>query len=129
MVGTDSTPSIPEQQKSKAPEREGRLRGSYLGRFLRIGSGPPLRRRLRFAVLVVISQLMLIALAIAWLIHMVIIAINGTVYFVERNPFILWIEIAATILIILFATIVFITQLRRLGERRQGDNRRSGGWD
>jgi amino acid transporter len=129
MVGTDSTPSIPEQQKNKAPEREGRLRGSYLGRFFRRGGGPPLRRRLRFAVLVVISQLMLIALAIAWLIHMIIIAINGTVYFVERNPFILWIEISATILIVLFASIVFITQLRRLGERRQGDNRRSGDRD
>ncbi len=126
-MGTDSKPSLPEQQEPVAPEHEGRLRGSYLGRFLGIGSGPPLRRRLRFAVLVAISQLMLIALAIAWLIHMIIIAVYGTVYFVERNPFILWIEITATVVIILFATGIFITQIRRLGERRRGDDRRGGG--
>ena len=122
-MGTDSKPSLPEQQEPIAPEHEGKLRGSHLGRFLGTGSGPPLRRRLRFAVVVVISQLMLIALAIAWLIHMIIIAVNGTVYFVERNPFILWLEVAATVLIILFATGVFITQVRRLGERRLDDRR------
>jgi hypothetical protein len=126
-VGTDNKPSLPEQQENKAPEREGRLRGSYLGRFLGIGSGPPLRRRLRFAVVVVISQLLLIALAIAWLIFMIIIAVNGSVYFVERNAAIRWLEVAAAVLIILFATGVFITQLRRLRERRQGDDRRGGG--
>lgn len=125
-MGTDSKPSIPEKQKNKAPKREGRLRGSYLGRFLSISSGLPLRRRLRFAVLVVISQLLLIALAIAWLIFMIIIAVNGSVYFVERNPVIRWLEVAAAVLIILFATGVFITQLRRLRERRQGDDRRGG---
>lgn len=126
-MGTDSKPSLPEQQEPATPEHRGRLRGSYLGRFFGTGSGPPLRRRLRFAVVVAISQLLLIALAIAWLIHMIIIAVNGTVYFVERNPFILWIEVAATIVIILFATAVFITQVRRLGERRREDDRRGGG--
>ena len=125
-MGTDSKPSLPEQQEPVVPEHEGKLRGSYLGRFLGTGSGPPLRRRLRFAVVVVISQLLLIALAIAWLIHMIIIAVNGTVYFVERNPVMLWIEVAATILVILFATGVFIAQLRRLGERRRGDDRHGG---
>jgi ABC-type nickel/cobalt efflux system permease component RcnA len=125
MVGTDSQPSLPEQQENKAPEHEGRLRGSYLGRFLGTGNAPPLRRRLRFAVVVVISQLLLIALAIAWLIHMIIIASEGSVHFVERNPLILWIEVAATILIIIFATSVFFIQLKRLGERRQDDRRGS----
>ena len=128
-MGTDSKPSIPEQQEPVAPEHEGRLRGSYLGRFFSIGGGPPLRRRLRFAVLVAISQLFLIALAIAWLIHMVIIAKEGAVYFVERNPVILWIEVAATVLIIIFATAIFIVQLRRLGERRREDDRRGGDGD
>lgn len=70
---------------------------------------------------------MLIALAVAWLIHMLIIAMHGTVYFVERNPVILWVEITATILITLFAISVFITQLKRLGERRRDDDRRGGG--
>ncbi len=57
---------------------------------------------------------------------MIIIAVNGSIYFVERNPFILWIEVATTILIILFATGVLIIQIRRLGERRQDDDRRGG---
>jgi hypothetical protein len=127
MVGTDSKPSLPEQQQNKTPVHEGRFRGFYLGRFLGIGSGPPLRRRLRFAVLVVISQLLLISLAIAWLVHMIIIAVNGSIYLVERNPFIMWIEITAIILIILFATGIFITQLRRLEERRRDDDRCGGG--
>jgi hypothetical protein len=126
-VGTDNKPSLPEQQEPVAPEHEGKLRGSYLGRFLSTGSGPPLRRRLRFAVLVVISQLLLIALAIAWLIFMIIIAVNGSVYFVERNPFIRWLEVTAAVLIILFAAGVFIAQVRRLGERRRDDDRRGGG--
>ena len=82
---------------------------------------------MRFAVLVVISQLLLIALATAWLIFMIIIAVEGSVHFVERNPFILWIEVAATILIILFAVGVFVAQLKRLGERRRDDDRRDGG--
>ena len=84
-MGTDSKPSLPEQQEPIAPEHEGKLRGSHLGRFLGTGSGPPLRRRLRFAVVVVISQLMLIALAIAWLIHMIIIAVTQVRRLGERR--------------------------------------------
>ena len=82
-------------------------------------------RRLKFAILVIVSQMLLIALAIAWVVHMVIIATNGAVYFVETNPVILWAEIAAVALIALFATAVFAIQLYRLSERRTGDNRRS----
>lgn len=128
-MGADIKPSLPEQQGNKAPKSAITLRGSYLRRLLGTGSGPALRRRLRFAVLVVISQLLLIALAIAWLIHMIIIAVSGSIYFVERNSFILWTEVTATILIILFATGVLITQLRRLGERRRKDERRGDGWN
>ena len=75
-------------------------------------------RRLRFAVIVLISQLLLIALAIAWVIHMVLIAANGAIYFVEENPMILWGEIVVTVIIILFATAVFAIQVYRMGERR-----------
>ena len=80
-------------------------------------------RRLRFAMLVLISQMLLIALAIAWVAHMVIIAANGAIYFVEAHPVILWAEISATTLITLFATAVFSLQIYRLGERRKGDRR------
>jgi len=83
-------------------------------------------RRLRFAVIVLSSQLLLIALAAAWSVHMIIIALNGEVYFVEDNPFILGAEVAVTLLISAFGVIVFGMQLRRLGERRGGDNRRGG---
>jgi hypothetical protein len=84
----------------------------------------PFGRRLKFTILVLISQLLLIALAIAWVIHMVLIAKDGAVYFVEGNSTILWAEIGITTLITLFATAVFAIEVYRLGERRKGDERR-----
>ena len=86
----------------------------------------PMRRRLRFSTLVLITQMLLIALAIAWLIHMVTIAVTGSAYFVENNPFVLWVEIAISVLIILFAVYVLVIQIRRLGERRGIDRNQSG---
>jgi amino acid transporter len=85
----------------------------------------PPGRRLKFTILVLASQLLLIALALAWAIHMSLIAAHGAVYFVEPNLVILWIEIIATVLIGLFGTVVFVLQLRRLGERRGSDNVRN----
>ena len=81
-----------------------------------------MRRRLSFATVVLSSQLLLIALAISWFVHMVIIAVNGSVYFVEKNPIILWGEITAIVLITLFAIYVFILQIVRLGERRRSED-------
>ena len=81
----------------------------------------PMRRRLRFAILVLVSQIMLVALAISWLIHMLVIAAAGSVYFVENNPAILWGEIAISVIITGFAAYVLILQIRKLGERREGD--------
>ena len=83
----------------------------------------PFGRRLKFALVVMISQLLLIALAMAWVVHMVLIAKDGEIYFVERNPWMLYAEIGVTALITLFATAVFALQLYRLGERRRGDKR------
>ena len=85
-------------------------------------------RRLRFTTLVMVTQMLLIALAISWLVHMVIIALSGSIYFVENEPIILWSEISATILIILFATSILVMQIHRLGERRRTD-RVGGGRD
>jgi hypothetical protein len=82
---------------------------------------PSAMRRLRFAVVVLVSQLLLIGLALAWAVHMVIIAVHGRVYFVEDNLAILWVEIVVTAAIIIFGIGVFGMQLRRLGERRAGD--------
>jgi len=71
--------------------------------------------------------MLLVALALACLIQMVIILANGSVYFVEKNPFILWGEIIATVLIILIATCVLVMQIQRLGERRRADDKGEGG--
>ncbi len=88
-------------------------------------SAPPSpARRLRFAVVVLISQLLMIALALSWAIHMALIAANGSVYFVESNPLVLWLEIALTVGICIFGAAVFVMQLRRLGERRTSDRTR-----
>ena len=78
-------------------------------------------RRVKFTIAVLAAQLLLIATAIAWCIHMVLIAKYGELRFVETNPVILWGEIAATVLIILYATTVFILQWKRLGEKRADD--------
>jgi ABC-type nickel/cobalt efflux system permease component RcnA len=80
-------------------------------------------RRLRLAVIIVISQMLLIALAISWLVHMIIIAVNGSAYFVENNRFVLFSEITASVMITLFGIWVLALQLQRLGERRSTDRR------
>lgn len=78
-------------------------------------------RRVRFALFILASQILLIALAITWVIQMIVIAINGSVKFVEYNPAILWFEIILSTLICLFGIVVFIVQWKRLGERREND--------
>jgi len=83
-----------------------------------------LRRRVRFTLLVVISELLLIALAAAWGVHLILIAQNGGVYAVEDNPWLLYGEITATNLIILFAIAVLILEFTRMGQRRQDDRDR-----
>jgi uncharacterized membrane protein YbhN (UPF0104 family) len=85
------------------------------------GKRTTMARRLKFTTFVLITQMLLIAMAISWLIHMVIIALSGSIYFVENNPLILWSEIAASIFIVVFAASILIMQIRRLGERRRSD--------
>jgi membrane protein YdbS with pleckstrin-like domain len=67
---------------------------------------------------------MLIAVAISWLIHMIIIAVNGSAYFIENNKFILWSEIFLSVFIVAFALFILVSQFKRLGERRTNDGRR-----
>jgi protein-S-isoprenylcysteine O-methyltransferase Ste14 len=80
-------------------------------------------RRVRFAIIVLASQLLLIALAVVMLIQMILIAMNGLVQFAENNQAILIIEILLTTLITFFGIFVSILQLRRLGESRSSDSR------
>ena len=81
-------------------------------------------RRIRFAILVLISHILLIALAVAWFAQMLIIAVNGSVKFVENNTIVLIIELVLTGAITAFAIFVFVLQWKRLGERRNEDNSR-----
>jgi hypothetical protein len=67
------------------------------------------------------SHLLLISLAIAWLVQMLLIASNGSIKFVEYNQAVLLIEIGLVSLILLFGIVVFVVQLKRLGEKRKGD--------
>jgi membrane protein YdbS with pleckstrin-like domain len=80
-----------------------------------------MQRRLRFSLLILVSQILLVALAISWLVHMGIIAGSGSVYFVENNPLILWAEISISVLITVFAVTILVMQIQRLGERRRAD--------
>jgi len=83
-------------------------------------------RRVKFTIAVLAAQLLLIATAIAWCIHMVLIAKYGELRFVEANPIVLYGEIGATALITLFAATVFILQWKRLGEKRRTDDMGKG---
>jgi uncharacterized membrane protein YcjF (UPF0283 family) len=78
-------------------------------------------RRLRFTLVVLVSQLLLIALAIAWGIHLILIAQNGGVYSIEANLWVLYGEIAATVLIRLFALAIVCLEFIRMKSRRRSD--------
>jgi protein-S-isoprenylcysteine O-methyltransferase Ste14 len=84
-----------------------------------------MQRRLRFSLLILVSQILLIALAISWLVHMLTIAVCGSAYFVENNHLILWAEIIITVLITAFAIYILMGQVKRLGERRGVDRSRN----
>jgi hypothetical protein len=82
-------------------------------------------KRVRFALLVLSSQLLLLALALTWLVQMSLIALKGSIKFVEYSQPVLILEIVISGLIGIFAVTVFVIQLKKLGEKRSGD--RSGG--
>jgi membrane protein YdbS with pleckstrin-like domain len=84
-----------------------------------------MRRRLRHTTLVLVSQMLLIALALTWLIQLSLIAASGSIYFIEKNDFILYAEIFLTLFIVMYAVCIVISQIRKLGERR-GTDRRAG---
>ena len=79
-------------------------------------------RRLRFTVAILAAQVLLMAMAIAWCVQLVAIAIHGQVSFGEPHAVILYGEIAAVVLVAIFAAVVFIVQLRRLMEKRRSDD-------
>jgi len=83
-------------------------------------------RRLTFGIVVLAAQLLLIAMATAWCVQLTLIAVRGEICFTETNAVILYGEIAATLLVGVFAVGVFVMQYRRLTEKRISDRRRDG---
>lgn len=81
----------------------------------------PMSRRLKSTMLLLVSQVLLAALAISWVVHTAFIAANGLVKFVEHNRFILWSEIIGSSLIAIFAILLLANQIQRLNERRTSD--------
>ena len=81
-------------------------------------------RRLRFTMAILAAQVLLMAMAIAWCVQLVAIAIHGQVCFGEPHAVILYGEIAAVVLVAIFAAVVFMVQLRRLMEKRRSDDGR-----
>lgn len=80
------------------------------------------RRRIRFSLAVIISQTLLIALAVAWGIYLVVISQNGgSIISTETNKVILYGEIIATGLIIVFSIVVIFMEVNRLFARRHDD--------
>ena len=94
-----------------------------------VGNRLPMRRRLKSTLLLILSQALLGALAVSWLIHMGLIVTQGSVNFVENNPFVLWTEISFMGLVLLLAGYLLWTQLQKLGERRSEDSRRDSDRD
>jgi hypothetical protein len=90
-----------------------------LKRLNGINIKPSMRRRLRFATLSMVNQILLIALALAWIVHISLIGVYGTVYFEENNPVVLWAEIITLVVILSFSIYIFVLQVRRFGERRR----------
>jgi membrane protein implicated in regulation of membrane protease activity len=80
-------------------------------------------RRLRFGIVVLAAQLLLLAMAVAWCVQLTLIAVHGQICFAETNAAILYGEIAGMVLIALFAIVVFVMQYRRLIEKRASDER------
>jgi len=80
-------------------------------------------RRLRFGIVVLAAQLLLIAMAVAWCVQLTLIAVHGRICFEETNDAILYGEIAGVALIAVFALAVFVVQYRRLTEKRASDER------
>ena len=70
----------------------------------------------KLSVSVIVTQLLIIGLSIAWGVHAVLVKVNGAVYFVEPNQAILYLEILMTTVISLYGIVVFILQIREHGK-------------
>ena len=72
------------------------------------------------------AQLLLMAMAIVWCVQLTLIAVWGEICFTETNTGILYVDIAAIVLVVLFAVLVFVAQYRKLTEKRISNSRQNG---
>lgn len=80
---------------------------------------PRYKRRIRFSLAIITSQMLLLALALGWGLYLISISQNGgEILSTENNQFILYGEIILTGLIIVFATIVAVMEIQRMNSRR-----------
>jgi protein-S-isoprenylcysteine O-methyltransferase Ste14 len=98
---------------------QGMLNWAFLKKLNDVHIRPSMRRRLQFATLNILNQILLIALAIAWIVHICIIAVYGAVMFEENNSLVLWSEIVTLAVILIFSICIFIVQIQRFGEKRE----------
>ena len=83
---------------------------------------PRFKRRLRFSLIVIVSQMLLIALAVGWGLYLILISKNGgSIISAETNRPILYGEIIATGLIVVLAFVVIVMELKRLTAKRSED--------
>jgi hypothetical protein len=75
---------------------------------------------------VLATQLLLVAFALAMLVQVIFISMNGIVQFEENSQAILIKEMILTMLIVLFGIFIFVIQLRRLDESRDSDRQNAG---
>ena len=82
-------------------------------------------RRVRFGIFILATQVLLIAISIIWCICLVLVAKNGEFVVTISNSAVLYLGIALSVIIAVFATFIFAAQIRRLGEKRRGEDKRS----
>jgi heme/copper-type cytochrome/quinol oxidase subunit 2 len=59
---------------------------------------------------------------IVWCVQLTLIAVWGEICFTETNTGILYVDIAAIVLVVLFAVLVFVVRYIRLTERPASDH-------
>jgi hypothetical protein len=80
-------------------------------------------RRTKSAIGVLIAQILLIATTLALSVQLIFMAKYGEILFIEQNHTILYGEIALTGCICIYATMTFVHQWKRMGEKRKEDRR------
>ena len=80
-------------------------------------------RRLRFGVVVLAAQLLLLAMAVAWCVQLTLIAVRGEICLTETIARIQYGQTVAAVLVVVLAVFVLVIRHGRLTEKRINDRR------